>query len=69
MIIDKKEIIKELFEQIKNGEIEVINISFEPHLEQIYLTDDLRKKERKSKLEYYDYNIVLRKYINGEKGR
>lgn len=59
--------LEEIYEQVKHGEMEIISISIEPHLQPRYLTDDLEETERKNKLEYYEYNITFRKYNLGDK--
>lgn len=59
---DLYETLEEIYEQVKHGEMEIINISIEPHLQQRYLTDDLEEKNRKDKLDFYEYNITFRKY-------
>lgn len=64
---DLYETLEEIYEQVKHGEMEIINISIEPHLQPRYLADDLEETERKNKLEYYEYNITFRKYNLGDK--
>lgn len=65
--LDLYEMLGEIYEQVKHGEMEIISISFEPHLQPRYLTDDLEETERKNKLEYYEYNLTFMKYKRGDK--
>lgn len=65
--LDLYEMLREIYEQVKHGEMEIISISFEPHLQPRYLTDDLEETERKNKLEYYEYNLTFRKCKRGDK--
>lgn len=55
-----EEVFDKIYEQVKCGKMEIVNISAEPHLQPRYLTDDLQETERKNKLEYYEYNITIR---------
>lgn len=64
---DLYETLEEIYEQVKHGEMEIVNILVEPHLQPRYLTDDLEEEERKNKLEYYEYNLTFRKYKRGDK--
>lgn len=59
---DLNEMLEEICEKVQHGKMEVINISFEPHIQPRYLTDSLEETERKDKLEYYEYNITLRQF-------
>lgn len=60
--IDLTMALDEIYEQVKKGEMEIVSISAEPNLQPRYLTDDLKETKRKNKLEYYEYNLTLRKY-------
>ena len=64
---DLYEILEKIYEQVKHGKMEIVNISCEPHLQPRYLTDDLEETKKKDKLEYYEYNITFRKYNLGDK--
>lgn len=58
--IDLDKEFEQLVKYVKEGKLEVESISFEPHLQPRYLTDDLKETERKDKLEYYEYIITIR---------
>ena len=64
---DLYEILEEIYEQVKHGKMEIVNIFYEPHLQSRYLTDSLEETERKDKLEYYEYNITLRQFRKDRK--
>ena len=58
--LDLTEGLEELVKNVKEGKMIVENISCEPHLQPRYITDDLEETERKNKLEYYEYTIIIR---------
>lgn len=64
---DLYEILEEIYEQVKHGKMEIVNILCEPHLQPRYLTDSLEETERKDKLEYYEYNITFRQFKKDRK--
>ena len=61
--IDLQEALKEICKQVKNGKMEIVNISCEPNIQPIYLTDSPEEVKRKEQLEYYEYNVTFRKYF------
>ena len=58
--IDLDENFKQLVRLVEEGKMRVESISLEPHLQPRYITDDLKETERKNKLEYYEYTIVIK---------
>lgn len=58
--IDLDENFKQLVKLVEEGKMRVESISLEPHLQPRYLTDDLEETERKNKLEYYEYIVVIK---------
>lgn len=58
--INLEEQLEQLIKLVKEGKMRIESISLEPHLQPRYLTDDLKERERKNKLEYYEYTIVIR---------
>lgn len=58
--VDLSQTFEQLVKLVKENKIEVQTISCEPHLQHRYITDDLKETERKDKLEYYEYHIILK---------
>lgn len=58
--IDLEEELEQLIRYVKEGKMEIESISFEPHLQPRYITDDIKETIRKDKLEYYEYIITIR---------
>ena len=58
--IDLEENFEQIVKLVKERKLMVESISFTPHLQPRYLTDDLQETERKNKLEYYEYTIVIK---------
>lgn len=57
---DLDEELERIIKYVKEGKMSVESISLEPHLQPRYLIDDLKKTQRKNKLEYYEYIITIR---------
>lgn len=58
--IDLDEELEQLIKLVKEGKMKVQSISYEPHLQPRYITDDLQETIRKDKLEYCEYTIVIK---------
>lgn len=58
--IDLDEELERLIKLVKEGKMKVQSISYEPHLQPRYITDDLQETIRKDKLEYCEYTIVIK---------
>ena len=58
--IDLNKEFEQLAKYVKEGKLRVESISYEPHLQPRYLTDDLKETERKNKLEYSEFNITIK---------
>lgn len=58
--LDLTKELEQLVKYVKEGKMKVESISYDPHLQPRYLTDDLKETKRKDKLEYYEYTITIR---------
>ena len=59
---DLYEMLEEICKQVKLGNMEIVGITGEPHIQPRYLTDTLEETKRKDKLEYFEYIITIRQH-------